>query len=103
RADVLRSIPARTRWVCAEPLLGPLPDLDLRGIHWLVAGGESGPDWRPMDLKWVRALRDQCRAAGTAFYYKQANGPYPGMDARLDGRYYEEMPLVPQVPLPLFG
>jgi protein gp37 len=103
RADVLRGVPARTRWVCAEPLLGPLPHLDLDGIHWLVVGGESGPGWRPMKPQWVRQLRDKCRAAGVAFYFKQANGAYPGMDARLDGRRYQEMPPVHRVPLPLFG
>ncbi len=103
RADVLRSIPARMRWICAEPLLGPLPDLNLDGIGWVVAGGESGPDWRPMDLQWVRALRDACRRAGVAFYFKQANGPFPGMNDRLDGQLHQEMPPIPQVPLPLFG
>ncbi len=103
RADVLRSVPARTRWVCAEPLLGPLPGLNLQRIDWLVVGGESGPDWRPMDLRWVRELRDRCRAAGVAFYFKQSNGPYPGMSPRLDGRLHQEMPEVPTVPLPLFA
>ncbi len=103
RADVLRGLPARTRWVCAEPLLGPLPDLNLDGIAWLVVGGETGPDWRPLDRAWVRELRDRCRSAGVAFYFKQGNGPYPGRDARLDGRLYQEMPPVRRAPLPLFG
>ena len=102
RADLLRGIPAQTRWVCAEPLLGPLPDLTLDGIHWVVAGGESGPDWRPMDRQWVRQLRDKCRSAGVPFYFKQSNGLYPGMGARLDGQVHQEMPEVPRVPLPLF-
>jgi protein gp37 len=102
RADVLRSIPAQSRWICAEPLLGPLPDLNLEGINWLVLGGESGPDWRPMDLSWVRELRDKCRSAGVAFYFKQANGRYPGMNFLLDGQLYQEMPAVPQGSLPLF-
>jgi protein gp37 len=102
RADVLRAVPARTRWVCAEPLLGPVPDLDLDGIHWLVVGGESGPDRRPMDLAWVRELRDKCGAARVPFYFKQANGLYPGRDAVLDGRRHAEMPAVPPLPLPLF-
>jgi protein gp37 len=78
RADVLRSVPARTRWVCAEPLLGPLPDLNLDGIHWPVVGGESGPDRRPLDLRRVRALREGCRSAGVAFSFKQSNGPTRG-------------------------
>ena len=53
RADVLRKIPAHVRFIGAEPLLGPLPDLDLRGFHWLIAGGESGPGYRPMDRNWA--------------------------------------------------
>jgi protein gp37 len=103
RADLLRAVPARTRWVCAEPLLGPLPSLNLDGIHWLVVGGESGPSWRPMELAWVRELRGKCRAAGVPLYFKQANGLYPGKDAVLDGRRYEELPALRPVPLPLFG
>src|SRR5439155_20040916 len=103
RADGLRGVPGRTRWVCAEPLLGPLPDLSLEGIHWLVVGGESGPGWRPMDLDWVRPLRDRCRSAGVPFYFKQANGLYPGRDAVLDGWRHEAMPAVQSAPLPLFG
>lgn len=103
RAGLLREIPARLRWVCAEPLLGPVPDLDVAGIGWLVVGGESGPGWRPMALDWVRQLRDKARAAGTAFYFKQVNAAYPGADAILDGRRYEEMPAVARMSLPLFG
>lgn len=103
RADVLRGVPARVRWVCAEPLLGPLPDLDLDGIHWVVAGGESGPGWRPMEKAWVRQLRDRCRAAGVPFYFKQSNGLYPGPGDRLDGRVWHQMPEVRRVELPLFG
>ncbi len=103
RVDVLRAIPARVRWVCAEPLLGPLPDLDLTGIHWLVVGGESGPGWRPLDLAWVRELRQKCQAADVAFYFKQSNGLYPGMGNRLDGRRIQEFPEIPSAPLPLFS
>ncbi len=103
RADVLRGVPARRRWVCAEPLLGPLPDLDLRAIDWLVVGGESGPGWRPMDESWVRDLRDRCRSAGVAFYFKQSNGYYPGTDPLLDGELWQEMPPLPAAALPLFA
>lgn len=60
RADYLRNTPAAVRWISAEPLLGPLPSLDLTGIDWLVAGGESGPGARPMHPDWVRDLRDRC-------------------------------------------
>lgn len=102
RADVLRQVPARTRWVCAEPLLGPVPDLNLDGIHWVVAGGESGPGWRPMDVQWARDLRDKCVAAAVPFYFKQSNGTYPGTKPRLDGRLHQETPDLGRVSLPLF-
>jgi protein gp37 len=63
-------------------------------MHWLVAGGESGPSWRPLDLAWVRDLRDRCGLAGVPFYFKQGNGLYPGRNATLDGRRHTEMPPV---------
>jgi protein gp37 len=103
RADILRTIPVKTRWVCAEPLLGPLTALDLAGIHWLVIGGESGPDWRPMDLEWVRQLRDKCQQGRVPLYFKQTNGLYPRRNATLDGQSYQELPEVKSSPLPLFG
>lgn len=71
RADALRQTPAAIRFISAEPLLGPLDDLDLRGIDWLIVGGESGSNHRPMDLDWARDLRDRCHAAGTSFFFKQ--------------------------------
>jgi protein gp37 len=102
RADVLRAVPTKVRWICAEPLLGPLPSLNLDGIHWVVCGGESGPDWRPMETAWARGLREKCRAAGVPFYFKQSNGLYPGTAPRLDGELVHEMPAVPRIPLGLF-
>jgi protein gp37 len=80
RADALRATPAAVRFISAEPLLGPLPSLDLTGIDWLIAGGESGPGSRPMDLDWVRDLIARCRQSGTAPFVKQlgtlqATGP----------------------------
>jgi protein gp37 len=71
RIDALRAAPAAVRFVSAEPLLGPLDGIDLTGIDWLIAGGESGPGARLLDLGWVRELRDACAAAGTAFFVKQ--------------------------------
>lgn len=71
RANILREIPAEVRWVSAEPLLSGLPSLDLTGISWVVAGGESGPGARPMHPDWTRDLRDRCRAAGVAYFFKQ--------------------------------
>lgn len=92
RIESLRQVPAAVRFVSAEPLLGPL-ELDLTGIAWLIAGGESGPRHRPMDPEWVRSLRDQCGKAGTAFFFKQWGGIRPKSGGRtLDGRPWDEMP-----------
>jgi protein gp37 len=71
RADDLRATPAAVRFLSLEPLLGPLPSLDLTGIDWVIAGGESGPGARPMHPDWVRSLRDRCESAGVAFFFKQ--------------------------------
>jgi protein gp37 len=71
RLDTLRELPARIRFVSAEPLLGPIERLDLAGIDWVITGGESGPRARPMRIEWVRSIRDQCLAAGVAFFHKQ--------------------------------
>ena len=71
RADQLRCVPAAVRFISAEPLLGPLPSLDLTGIDWLIAGGESGPGARPAHPDWVRDLRDRCREADVAYFFKQ--------------------------------
>lgn len=130
RADVLRETPAAVRFISAEPLLGPLiarfepdgylgeyvwpdgtvheggedPSLDLTGIDWLIVGGESGPNRRPIDPQWVRDLRDACVPpdsaggrlyGGTAFFFKQWGGLTPGAAGRvLDGRTWDEMPRV---------
>lgn len=71
RADHLRATPAAVRFLSLEPLLGPRPVANLAGIHWVIIGGESGPGARPMDLGWVREIRDQCAEAGVAFFAKQ--------------------------------
>lgn len=71
RANKLRETPAAVRWISAEPLLSGLPSLDLTGIDWLVAGGESGPGSRPLLVAWLRELRDRCETAGTAYFVKQ--------------------------------
>jgi protein gp37 len=78
RANTLRQIPAAVRWISAEPLLGGLPSLDLTGIDWLVAGGESGPGARPMHPDWARDLRDRSQAAGVAYHFKQWGAWLPG-------------------------
>ena len=95
RVDHLRSVEAAVRFVSAEPLLGPLPGLDLSSIHWLIAGGESGPNARPMDKAWVRNLRDQCREADVSFFFKQWGGRTPKSGGReLDGAYHDEFPIM---------
>lgn len=71
RIDDLRRTPAAVRFLSLEPLLGPLPALNLEGIHWVIVGGESGPGARPMHPDWARDLRDQCQAAGVPFFMKQ--------------------------------
>lgn len=93
RADHLREVPAAVRFISAEPLLGPLEGLDLAGIEWLIAGGESGPGHRPMRIEWVRDLRDRCQREGVAFFFKQWGGRHPKTGGRvLDGRAWNRMP-----------
>jgi protein gp37 len=98
RIDYLRRVPAAVRFVSAEPLLGPLPNLNLSGIHWLIAGGESQAGCRRAELAWFRNLRDQCVHDRVAFFLKQLGG-HPskrgGDEAVLDGRRWTEMPLNP--------
>src|SRR6266498_1504152 len=94
RADQLRGTPAAVRFLSLEPLLGPLPSLDLEGIDWVIVGGESGPRHRPLDLDWVRELRDRCLAAGVAFFFKQWGGRTPKAGGRLlDGRTWDAQPV----------
>lgn len=96
RIDDLRNVAASIRFVSAEPLIGPLHDLDLRDIHWLIAGGESGPNARPIEQEWVRDLRDQCSESGVEFFFKQWGGRTPKARGRhLDGHLYDGIPKVP--------
>lgn len=92
RADALRAVPARVRFISYEPAIGSIDELDLDGIHWLIAGGESGPNFRPADPAWFRGIRDRCSAAGVAYFYKQGSGPRPGMHELLDGKEHREWP-----------
>jgi protein gp37 len=94
RVDAVRAVPAAVRFISAEPLLGLLDGLDLTGIDWLIAGGESGPNHRPVEGEWVRSLRDQCDSAGVAFFFKQWGGRTPKANGReLDGVLYDAMPV----------
>ncbi len=93
RVDLLRTVPAAVRFLSLEPLLGPLPGMDLSGIHWVIVGGESGPGARPMKPSWALEIRDQCRGAGVPFFFKQWGGPRRKLTGRrLDGREWNEMP-----------
>lgn len=92
RVAELRKVPAAVRFISAEPLLGPL-DLDLIGIDWLIAGGESGPGHRPMDERWALDLRDQCASSGIPFFFKQWGGARAKTGGReLEGRTWDELP-----------
>ncbi|MBU0517131.1 MAG: phage Gp37/Gp68 family protein [Proteobacteria bacterium] len=93
RIDHLRRTGARTKFLSLEPLLGPLPDLDLTGIDWVILGGESGPQARPMPQTWVIDLKDQCLAAGVPFFFKQWGGRNRKKAGRmLLGQTWEQMP-----------
>ena len=93
RANYLRKIDVRVRFLSCEPLLGPLPSLDLTGIGWVIVGGESGPKHRPIDTEWVSELRDRSLAARVPFFFKQWGGRTPKAGGRLlDGREWDEMP-----------
>ena len=97
RADALRPVPAAVRFISAEPLLGPLDELNLDGIHWVIGGGESGIGARPCDPGWARGLRDLCLREGVAFFWKQWGGRTPKAGGRvLDGRTWEEYPVALQ-------
>jgi protein gp37 len=89
----LRHCPAAIRFLSLEPLLGPLPSLDLDGTGWVIAGGESSPCHRPVDAAWLRDIPDRCQARGIPFFFKHWGGPTPKAGGRLlDGRSWDQMP-----------
>jgi len=93
RADHLRETPAAVRFISAEPLLGPLDKLELRGIHWIITGGESGPNHRPFDPEWAREIRDRCHSNDIAFFHKQNGGATSHSGGNLlSGQRYQEYP-----------
>jgi protein gp37 len=97
RISDLRNVPAGVRFLSCEPLIGPLEQLPLQGIHWVIVGGESGPGARPMAKEWVTSIRNQCRRAGVAFFFKQWGGVRKDLNGRtLDGRTYNELPVIGQ-------
>lgn len=94
RIDHLRKVPAKIRFLSMEPLIGPVDDLNLKGIHWVIVGGESGPGARPIEVKWVRSIRDNCRKQKVPFFFKQWGGVQKSKTGRLlDRREWNEMPL----------
>lgn len=94
RIDHLRASQAAVKFLSLEPLLGPLPRLNLNGIDWAIVGGESGPGARPMPETWVVDIRDQCQRAGVPFFFKQWGGVNKKRAGRLlDGRTWDEMPI----------
>ncbi len=94
RIDDLRKTTAHVKFLSLEPLLGPLPKLDLFGIDWVIVGGESGPGARLMRKEWVMSIRDQCRKAGLPFFFKQWGGVNKKRSGRLlEGRTWNGMPV----------
>lgn len=94
RIDDLRKVPAAVRFLSCEPLLGPLTGMDLDGIDWVITGGESGPHARPLEVEWVREIRDMCANAQVPFFHKQWGGRTPKAGGReLDGITWSEMPI----------
>lgn len=93
RIDHLRMTDARIKFLSLEPLLGPLPNLSLKGVDWVIVGGESGPGSRPVDPEWVVDIRNQCRRANVPFFFKQWGGVNKKKTGReLEGRTWDEMP-----------
>jgi protein gp37 len=100
RIDDLRGTGAMVKFLSLEPLLGPLPRLNLEGIDWVIVGGESGPGARPMDPAWVTEIRDQCLNARVPFFFKQWGGTRKKKAGRkLEGRTWDQMP----TPIPTVG
>jgi protein gp37 len=116
RVGALRKVPAKTRFLSLEPLLGPIEGLNLSGIHWVIAGGESGRGARPMDVAWALAIRDQCRRDGVPFFFKQygtlqsnpnqldptakENGGHTKGGRTLKGRVWNQFPAPLRLPRP---
>lgn len=93
RIDNLRDTPAHVKFLSLEPLLGPIPDIDLSGINWVITGGESGPRSRPIEKEWVIDIRDQCIKANVPFFFKQWGGKNKKKAGKLlEGREWLEMP-----------
>jgi len=98
RIDELRRIPAAVKFLSCEPLIGPLHNLDLNEVDWVIAGGESGPNARPMREEWATEIRDQCIKQKVPFFFKQWGGRTPKSNGRsLEGRTWDEFPIAAPV------
>jgi protein gp37 len=96
RIDALRRTGAAVKFLSLEPLLEALPNLELRGIDWVIVGGESGPGARPIEKSWVIGIREKCKRTGVAFFFKQWGGVQKSKTGRtLEGRTWDEMPADP--------
>jgi protein gp37 len=103
RIPYLLRVPAAVRFISIEPLLGPIPNLPLKGISWIIVGGESGPNYREVEVSWVRGIRDQCVRANVPFFFKQWGGiTSKAGGRRLDRRVWSEMPNTDTSSLQLF-
>jgi protein gp37 len=101
RIETLRGTPARVRFLSVEPLLEELGEFDLRGIHWVIVGGESGHGARPMKEEWVLSVLEQCQRASVPFFFKQWGGVHKGRAGRrLGGRTYDEYPRIVRADFP---
>lgn len=95
RIDRLCGVEAKIRFLSVEPLLGPMPNIPLDGIHWVIVGGESGQNFRPLNVEWVRQIRDRCQEKGVAFFFKQFSGLHPKQLGRqLDGQIWNQFPIL---------
>lgn len=93
RADILRDIPARIRYISYEPAIGPLR-LNLKNIHWVIYGGESGPGYRQENKQWARDMKDDCEKSGIAFFHKQSSGYRTELGIELDGKIIRKFPIL---------
>lgn len=97
RIDTLAQTNAECKFLSCEPLIGPLPEMNLQNIDWVIVGGESGHHPRPMKVEWVWDIKEQCAQSGVAFFFKQWGGRNKKKEGReLNGRTFDEMPEMPE-------
>lgn len=95
RINELTKIPSSVRFLSLEPLIGPINNIPLKGINWVIVGGESGPGCRSVEVDWVRTIRDKCVSMNVPFFFKQWGGVHKKRKGRkLDNMYWDEMPII---------